>query len=137
MFEKNFDISTLSTQNNFLILFLSGLAMSCGIIVPGVSSTVILMCFGTYYTYLDAISNFNFTVLFPLGSGLLIGCIIFLFLIRYLLNRFPAQTYYSIIGFVLGSTLIIVPNHLSILNILLFLLGLTITFNIEKKHDVL
>ena len=32
-------------QTNFIFLFISGFAMSAGIIIPGVSSTVILMCF--------------------------------------------------------------------------------------------
>lgn len=32
-------------QTNFVFLFISGFAMSAGIIIPGISSTVILMCF--------------------------------------------------------------------------------------------
>lgn len=133
MLERNYNISNLTYENNFLFLFLSGLAMSFGIIIPGVSSTVILMCLGTYYTYLNAISNLDFYILLPIGLGLSFGSLILLFVIRFLLNKYHSQTFYSIIGFVLGSTLIIIPDNFSILNVSLFLLGLSVTYNIEKR----
>lgn len=81
----------------FWYLVLSGLLMSCGIVIPGVSSTAILMLLGIYNTYLLSISNLNMQILFPIGIGLLFGCIIFLKLIEFLLNKYFSQTYYSII----------------------------------------
>ena len=126
---------TLSIKSdfNFIYIFIAGFSMSAGIIIPGISSTVILMCFGIYDTYLEAISILDFSFLIPLGIGLALGCIIFLILIKKLLNRFPSQTFYSIIGFVLGSTLILVPNNFNLLIILLFFLGFFITFGIDQK----
>ena len=51
--------------------------MSCGIIVPGVSSTVILMLLGIYSTYLNSISTLYFPVLIPIGIGILIRLLLF------------------------------------------------------------
>ena len=130
--EEKYNISNITYQNSIPYLFLSGLSMSLGIVIPGVSSTVILMCLGTYYTYLNAIANLDFSVLLPIGFGLLIGSLTLLFVIRFLFNKYYSQTFYTIIGFVLGSTLIIIPNNLNILNILLLLLGISITYKIEK-----
>lgn len=52
IFEKNISHSSFGyLQTNFIFLFISGFAMSAGVIIPGISSTVILMCF-RYILYL-------------------------------------------------------------------------------------
>lgn len=81
--------------------------MSIGIVVPGISSTLILMCFGIYNIYLSSISSMNLSVLIPIGTGAIIGGIIFLKIIKYLLDNYYMQTFYSIIGFTLGSILVL------------------------------
>ena len=43
-----------------------------GIVVPGVSSTVILMLLGVYSAYLNSVSNFYLPILIPLGIGIAI-----------------------------------------------------------------
>jgi len=117
---------------NFLFLFASGFLMSIGVVVPGISSTIILMVLGVYSLYLESISLLNFTILVPLGLGLICGCIIFLNLINFFMNKFHAQTMYSIIGFVLGSIFILLPNTYNFINILLFVLSLVISLSFEK-----
>ncbi len=92
---------------SILFLITAGFFMSIGIVVPGVSSTVILMCFGIYDIYLSAISTMNLIILIPLGFGVLIGSLIFLKTINYLLNNFYMETFYAIIGFSLGSVLVL------------------------------
>lgn len=42
-----------------------------------------------------------------MGIGLAIGCIVFLLVIKFLLKHFYMQTYYSIIGFTLGSVMVL------------------------------
>ncbi len=99
------------SDNYFFYLILAGFFMSIGIIVPGVSSSVILMVFGLYSTYLSAISSINFVILLPLGIGVLLGSILFLKLIQYLLTHHYTQTFYMIIGFVLGSIFVLYPRY--------------------------
>lgn len=123
-----YTFNTFSSFNiNFLYLFISGFVMSIGVVFPGISSTVILMCLGVYPLYLEAVSLLNFSVLFPMGLGLFFGCIIFLNVINFFMSKFSSQTMYSIIGFVIGSTFILLPNNLSIINILLLALGFIIS----------
>lgn len=95
---------------SFEFLLLAGFFMSIGVVVPGISSTVILMLLGVYETYLYAVSIINMRILFPMGIGLLIGGFLCMKLIRFLLNKYHSQTYYSILGFVLGSIFILLPN---------------------------
>lgn len=123
---------------SFIFLMIAGIFMSIGIVVPGVSSTVILMCFGVYTIYLEAVSVMNFYILIPLGLGVLIGGIIFLKLINYLLNNFYAQTFYSIIGFTLGSVLVLYEpltfNLAGIVSIILLCIGFYIASLSEAKE---
>lgn len=121
------------------LLFIAGFFMSIGIVVPGISSTLILMCFGIYPIYLDAISTLNLSILIPLGIGVLIGGIIFLKLIKYLLDNYYMQTFYSIIGFTLGSILVLyVPltfDFTSFVSILLLIVCFYIASLFEKNTN--
>ncbi len=94
---------------NFFYLFFCGFLMSIGVVVPGLSSTVILMLLGIYSVYLNSISYIYLPILLPMGFGLIIGSLFFMKLIKYLLENFYAQTFYSIIGFSLGSILVLLP----------------------------
>lgn len=68
---------------NTFFLILSGFCMSIGVIIPGVSSTVILMLLGVYELYLSSVAMVNMHVLVPMGIGLAIGSILFMKLSKY------------------------------------------------------
>lgn len=121
---------------SFFYFVLAGFAMSIGIVVPGVSSTVILMCLGVYSHYLNAVATANLTILFPMGIGVLLGSILFLKIIQYLLSKYYTQTFYTIIGFVLGSIFVLYPGieftGQGILSLLLFVVSFGIGLAFEK-----
>lgn len=123
----------------FLFLIFGGFFMAIGIVVPGVSSTLILMCFGIYNIYLNAISTLNLSILIPLGIGVILGGILFLKIIQYLLEHFYMQTFYSIIGFTLGSILVLyMPltfDFTGIISILLLIICFYIAGLFEKKSN--
>jgi len=131
-------ITTENINFSFVYLILSGMAMSIGVIVPGVSSTVILMLFGVYSVYLSAVATVYFPVLIPIGIGLILGSIICMKITKILLNNFYAQTFYAIIGFTLGSILILYPgftfNLDGLIGILCVILGIIIA-NLFNKSE--
>lgn len=108
--EKYVTSSSISNNFNFIYLILSGFIMSVGIVVPGISSTIILMLMGVYSAYLSSISSLYFPILIPMGIGLVFGCVLFMKLTKFLLNKFYAQTFYTIIGFTLGSIFVLLPD---------------------------
>lgn len=126
------DIHTTS----FFYFILAGFLMSIGIVVPGVSSTVILMCLGVYTHYLNAVATANFAILFPMGIGIMLGSIVFLKIIQVLLSRYYAQTFYGIIGFVLGSIFVLYPgiefSLQGIISLVLFVASFCIGLAFEK-----
>ncbi len=109
LLEKHFNINLIvgSLANNPFYLIFAGFLMSIGIVVPGISNTVILMCLGVYEQYISAVASFNLYILVPIGFGVLIGGIIWLKLIRFLLNKYHEATFYAIIGFTLGSIFVL------------------------------
>ena len=125
-----------SNSISFFSFVLAGFAMSIGIVVPGVSSTVILMCLGVYSHYLNAVATANLAILFPMGIGVLLGSILFLKIIQFLLDRYYSQTFYAIIGFVLGSIFVLYPGIeftiQGIWSVVLFVISFCIGLAFEK-----
>ena len=110
IFEKNLHINSIANKSfSPIYLIFSGFLMSAGVIIPGVSSTLILMLLGVYDAYLISVSSIYIPFLIPLGIGLLFGCLFYMKLIKYLFDKFYCQTIYCIIGFTLGSIFILLP----------------------------
>lgn len=105
--------------------------MSVGIIVPGVSSTVILMLLGVYPIYLQSVASVYLPVLIPMGIGLIVGSLICMKFTKFLLKHFYASTFYAIIGFTLGSIIVLFPNisldSSAIIFVLCVMLGISVT----------
>lgn len=128
--ENRITISS-NTEYSFIYLIFAGICMSIGVVVPGVSSTIILMLLGVYSAYLTSVAEIYLPVLIPIGIGLCIGAIICMKIIKYLLDNYYIQTFYSIIGFTIGSVFVLYPgisfDLTGLVSILCFFLGWTIT----------
>lgn len=107
---------------NVMYLIICGAMMSVGIIVPGVSSTIILMLLGIYSIYLQSIANLYLPVLIPIGIGLVLGSMIVMKLTKKLLETYYAQTFYSIIGFTIGSIFVLLPQGMTLLETIMCVL---------------
>ena len=107
--EKKISIRS-SNEYSFIFLIVSGFVMSAGVIVPGVSSTLILMLLGIYESYLFSVSTIYLPFLIPLCIGLFIGAIVFMKITKFLLDKYYAQTFFVIIGFTLGSIFVLYPR---------------------------
>lgn len=140
LIEKNFSNANIVQNTSFTFLVFAGFIMSIGVVIPGVSSSVLLMLLGVYDIYLSAVSNINLYILVPMGIGIVIGGLIFLILIKICLDKFHIQTYYSIIGFVLGSILVLFPQFQLDINGLISMAILIVSFYIgmllqkEESH---
>ena len=70
------------------VLFLSGLAASGAMLVPGVSGSYLLFVFGLYEVVLDALGQVHFPVLLPFLSGVALGLLLFARVLALLLLRY-------------------------------------------------
>lgn len=126
------NIVNLNDFSNIYLIF-SGILMSIGIVVPGISSTLILMLLGIYNSYLFAVSNLSLNFLLPFAFGVCIGSLIFMIIIKFLFKHFYTQTFYSIIGFTFGSIFVLLPTITTPIDIILFLLCITFGYIISYK----
>ena len=130
--ESKYNFSNNSSHFNFIYLLFCGFMMSAGVIIPGVSSTLILMLLGVYDAYLISVSSLYLPFLLPLSIGLLIGSFCCMILIKFLLDKFHSQTFFCIIGFTIGSIFVLSPEFSSvneaILGVLCVFLGIFIVY---------
>lgn len=90
---------------DLLVLFLVGMVVSLALVLPGISSAHMLLVLGLYDEVVLAISSLNLVFILALGLAILLGVFIVAKPISWMMDSYPAQTYWVIIGFVLGSTI--------------------------------
>lgn len=117
---------------NCVYLIISGFLMSIGIVVPGVSNTIILMLLGVYSLYLSSVSTLYLPVLIPMLIGVILGSLLFMKIIKYLLDKFYIQTMFLIIGFTLGSVFILFPEIVSLKESVIFIVCILFGYYIMK-----
>ncbi len=102
----------------YIMLLFSGIIASAAMVIPGISGSFILMLLGLYPMVIHSIAQIKSYllnpkdmaklleiagVLIPLGIGVIIGIIIVTKLIRIFLDKYQTQTYFAILGLILGS----------------------------------
>lgn len=106
-------LSVLSpaTQNDsFLYLIICGIVAICSMILPGLSGSFVLILLGNYeLVMIQAVSNVNLRILFPVAIGAGGGLIIFSHLLSWVYKKFKNQTISILTGFILGSLAILWP----------------------------
>ena len=108
-----------SNESNFVMLFIAGLAGASAMILPGVSGGYLLLLLGQYVPILAGIDDFKtalkardfsqmmdplFSVVIPVGLGVVIGVVIVGNLLQYLLRNHRKATLGALIGLLVGST---------------------------------
>ncbi len=106
------------TSSTYILLFLGGAVAAGAMIIPGISGSFLLMLMGIYTTiigsiseltdYLKSPSNFNLLfsalkVVVPTGFGIIFGIFIIGRLISVALEKAQSQTYFVVLGLILGS----------------------------------
>ncbi len=106
-------LSTLSpaTQNDsFLYLIICGVVAICSMILPGLSGSFVLILLGNYeLVMIQAVSNLEIRILFPVAIGTVVGLIMFSHLLSWVYQKFKDQTISILTGFILGSLAILWP----------------------------
>ena len=125
-------------------LFFVGAITAATMIIPGISGSLVLMNMGYYESIVECVKNLtkfssmghSICVLLPFGIGVIIGLVLIAKLIKWLLRKFPIQSYFGILAFVIASIVSIIirmdKSDFNIgelmLGILLMGIGIFITF---------
>lgn len=101
---SNIDISAGSGLGHYFMLLVTGVIIALALVLPGISTSHMLLVLGMYDSMLIAITEFDVLYIGILGISTLIGVFLITKPLEWTMNKFPYQTYCIIIGFVLGST---------------------------------
>lgn len=101
---------------DIIILFISGLLEAIGTVVPGVSSSALLMIIGTYNIIIFSIGNItnianiliNIKIIIPFTLGLVLGIILLIKIINYLLKKYESTLYSFVLGVLLSSVILLI-----------------------------
>ena len=122
---------------DFIIFFVSGFLEAIGTVIPGVSSTVLLMLIGVYSYYINAVSHLlnisfllsNLYFFLPFLVGAFVGFIIVSLLMDYCFDHFKEETYSVVFGFSLGTVVLLLFSVIFLFSdFLSFLLGILLLF---------
>lgn len=89
--------------------FLCGVLWGLSFIVPGLSSSTLLLFFGLYQPMLEGIATFDLKVLLPLGVGLLLCVLLLTRLIQMAYQRYETLISHCILGIVAATGVALLP----------------------------
>lgn len=95
---------------SYVMLFLCGLIIAVALVLPGISTSHILLVLGMYEAVWGAVNKLNFVYLLPIFLGVVAGIMLLTKILDKAMTKFPKQTYLLIIGFVLASLVDIFPG---------------------------
>lgn len=138
-------------KNNYkdiIVFFLSGIAEAIGTIIPGVSSSGLLLVIGTYNEIIKVIGNitniniiiYNIKILMPFTIGLILGVILCIKVIDILLKKYKHKTYSIILGILLSTIVLLIIKVFNykytilelIIGLIFLIIGILIPNIIEK-----
>ncbi len=92
-----------------LFFFLAGSVAICAMILPGISGSFILLLLGAYGPVLNAVKEFDLSIIVVFAAGCVVGLMAFSRLLGWMFNHHHDLTVASLSGFLLGSLTIIWP----------------------------
>ena len=139
--------TNVTLPTNLFAWIFCGIIWGLSFIVPGLSSSSLLLFFGLYQPMLYGISKLNFGVIIPLVLAAL-ACILLLSKgINKLFDKHHGIASHVIVGIVIATTLMILPSfNTTFINILFYLLSIglggivsffftRICKNLKKKYN--
>lgn len=100
----------LTIQPTLIGWIICGVLWGLSFIVPGFSSSTLLLFFGIYEKMSEGISTLDFGVLIPLGIAMLATLLLFSRLMKLVFDKFYSVVSHCVLGFVIATTLMILPS---------------------------
>lgn len=123
-----------------LPLFLVGAVAAASMVIPGISGSMVVLILGYYELMTVSISKLNMIFIIPFAIGILVGIMAILKLIKYLLDKHYTRTYSCIVGFVIGSLLMVFPGLPVgvmgyVITIICIAIGVMLSYMVEKYSE--
>jgi len=103
----------LTIAPNLAGWLICGLLWGLSFIIPGFSSSTLLLFFGIYEKMSEGISTLDFGVIIPLGLAMLATLLLFSRLMKLIFDKFYSIVSHCVLGFVVATTLMILPSFVT------------------------
>jgi putative membrane protein len=134
--ENMTDVQLTPSFSNWL---LSGAMIGLGVVIPGMSPSNFLIYLGLYQPMASGIRNLDLGVIVPLSLGLILCVLLLARLISWLFKKFYTVMYHLILGIVVGSTIVIIPEGVRGWTIavcaVLFIVGALVSYGLAKLDE--
>ena len=94
---------------NFGWFFFSGVMWGLSIIIPGLTSSSIMMSLGIYEPFNTGLATFNLSVIIPWVIGMIITAALLARLIEKIFKTHYTEAFHAVVGIVVASTFMIFP----------------------------
>ncbi len=121
--------TAIALTPNFASFLLCGVLWGLSLIVPGLSSSTLIIFFGLYEAMTRGIAKLDIMVILPLALGIGSCVILLAKLVTFAMKKFHSQISHTIIGFVVASAVSVIPfemfksGAISIITAILCILG--------------
>lgn len=103
----------------------AGAILTAGTLLPGMSTSFILIRLGWYEPLMNAVASVQLAELLWCAAGCIVCGLTLLWGIRWLIRRFPGWVYHAVAGVVFGTAITSVPfDQISIINVVMFVVGI-------------
>ena len=131
--EGIFDFGGGLTLASLGMLALGGIVIAVALILPGISVSYMLLVLGMYTETMNAIKDLYFPYLIPLALGVLLGVVLTTRILETTMNKYPEKTYLIILGFIIGSVVMVFPGIPAGLELIICPIMFLLGFIIIKK----
>lgn len=125
---------------NFLSFAFCGFMWGISLIVPGLSSSTVLIYLGIYVPLTEGIASFDLAVLIPFGIGIVVTVLFFAKFVNMLFKNHYAVISRIVLGFVISSSLKSLPHSFTsawtmIISVVCFAVGFLIAILMDKAEQ--
>jgi len=104
-------IADVSVTPNFWWYNFCGVLWGMSVVIPGMTSSSVLMALGLYQPLLEGLADLDFLVLSASIPGLVLTVLLLARLVNWFFRRYYAVAFHGILGIVLASTVVIIPTQ--------------------------
>ena len=103
-------VLNVTVEPDFFWYNFCGVLWGIGIIVPGFTSSSVMMALGLYQPMLEGLANLDLLVLAACLPGLFLTIVLLARFVSWVFRRFYSVAFHGILGIVTASTIVIVPT---------------------------
>ena len=104
-------LTRLNLSPTLFWTFFSGVVWGFSLVVPGLSSSSILLFMGIYDKIMAGVGDLNFAIIIPLLLGIALVAVLCARFVDRLFERSYGIASNAVVGLVLASTIMIIPRH--------------------------